>query len=72
MKDLTKTKNLHSNFKNLNPTYDLNRFKRAQDLANHWLDRLGDKLKQKVRDEKRKNFVEYIQSGNKLTFSEIQ
>ena len=40
-RDLEQTKNLHANFKNLNPHYDELRFQRARDLADHWLERIG-------------------------------
>ena len=40
-RDLEQTKNLHKNFKNLNPHYDELRFQRARDLADHWLERIG-------------------------------
>ena len=71
-KDLTQTRNLHRNFKDLKPHYDELRYGRAKNLANHWLDQLGKNLKEQVRQEKRKNFIEFIQSGNRLSFKEIQ
>ena len=59
-KDLTNTLNLHKNFENLNPIYDKLRFGRAQDLAAHWVERISDKLKQDVKNEKRKNFLDFL------------
>ena len=60
------------NFKDLKPHYDELRYGRAVNLANHWLEQLGKNLKEQVRQEKRKNFIEFIQSGNRLSFKEIQ
>ena len=70
--DLTKTKNLHKGFKNLNPVYDQMRFKRAQDLANNWLEKIGKDLKEKVRQENRKNFIKFLEEGNKLSYTQIK
>jgi len=45
---MAKELNLHENFKDLNPTYAKMRFKRAKDLANHWENNLGVKIKKRV------------------------
>ena len=58
---MAKTKNLHKGFKDLKPHYDKLRYGRAIDLANHWMGQLGDDLKEKVRQEKRKNFIEFLE-----------
>lgn len=62
---------MHTNFKDLKPHYDKLRWGRAKDLADHWVDNIGKNLKERVRQEKRKNFIEFIQSGNRLSFSDI-
>ena len=72
LRDLTKTKNLHKNFQDLKPIYDQKKYLRAVDLADNWLDKIGDKLLSDVKKERRKNFVHWIQEGNKLSFAEIQ
>ena len=60
VRDLTKTKNLHKNFQDLKPIYDHKKYLRAVDLADHWLDKIGDKLLSDVKKERRKNFVHWI------------
>ena len=43
-RDLEKTRNLHKNFNDLKPHYDKLRWGRAKDLADHWLDKIGNQL----------------------------
>lgn len=62
---------MHENFMDLVPFYQRLRFARASDLAKHWLDIIGLKLVTMVKEQQRKNFIDYIQAGNRLSVKEI-
>ena len=63
---------MHRGFKDLRPVYDQKKFKRAKDLANHWEFQLGEKIGFMVQKQARKNFIQHIEAGHKLTFKDIQ
>jgi len=62
----------HPNFKDLNPAYDLMRYQNAMRVAEIWKQELGSKLKEKYKAQHRKNFNEFIQAGNSLSYNQIR
>ena len=71
LKNQTKS-DIHENFLDLKPIYQQMKFKRAYDLAQHWLKIIGFKLLNMVKEQARKNFRERIESGSRLSYEEIQ
>lgn len=64
--------NFAKGFVDLNPKYTEMRHKRAVQLAHKWEDRIGDKLLEKHEEVARKNFNDFIDKGNKLSFTELK
>ena len=64
--------NFANGFVDLNPKYTEMRHKRAQNLAKAWEGEIGDKLLEKHEQVGRKNFNEFLNKGNKLSFTELK
>ena len=70
-----KKKNIHSNFVDLNPMWAASKQKRVKALANKWLDRIKIDLKERVKQEKLRQFKEGINrvgGVHKMSFDEIK
>mmetsp|Transcript_42051 Transcript_42051/g.64441 ORF Transcript_42051/g.64441 Transcript_42051/m.64441 type:complete len:234 (-) Transcript_42051:24-725(-) len=66
------TFNLHNNFMNLNPDYDVRKYNRAKALASKWEKMIGKYLVDEVTVLARKNFNEFLAQGGKLTYAELK
>ena len=66
------TRNLHSNWKDLNPIWDQRRHERAVECSKRYLACIAKKLKEKVEIEDIKNFTNFVTDGGKLTYSDIK
>jgi hypothetical protein len=66
------TLNLHRNFHNLNPDYDIRKFNRIKAIQTFYEKKLGEALKEKVEIQARKDFNDFLASGGKLTYEQIR
>lgn len=64
--------NFHKGFRDLNPTYHKMRHERAVKVANRWLGQIKANLEEMHYNQARKNFNDWINEGNKLTYEELQ
>ena len=64
--------NFAKGFVDLNPKYEEARHQRAVNVAQRWKGMLGDKMKEKIKEEERKNFNIKIKSGYKLTLGDLK
>lgn len=64
--------NFAKGFVDMGPGYQDKRHRRAADLARKWEAIIGDKMKQDVEVEGRRNFNDHIQKGNKLSVQELK
>ena len=57
---------------NLNPEFDLRKYNRVKALAKKYVNLIGKHLVQEVKNEERKNFNQFLESGGKLTYLELR
>lgn len=64
--------NFHTGFVDLNRDYLKRKYIKPQNLANHWIKSLGEKLKARIEIEENKKFIEFINNGGRLEANEIK
>ena len=66
------TKNLHRNFQDLKPIYDMIRYGKGKALAKRWEEQIGKVLLQRVAERKRIHFNEYLNDGGTVKYGELK
>ena len=66
------TKNLHKNFQDLKPTYDIIKYGKGKALAAQWEKEIGQKLLKRVENQKRVHFNAYLRDGGTLKYGELK
>ena len=61
-----KSKNLHANFVDLNADYNKMKYKKPKVLADHWINQLTAKLKEKIQIKEDEMFEKFVKEGGRL------